>query len=84
MKTVKLNKRPYEPQSIAVYHTEKNNVGKIEEVRIATVYCDGIIRLHEAEISISELNDIKTVSENFRLFYDNMVQTEKVNWRAIN
>jgi len=77
---MRLQKTTHTPKQINCLHV--NQYTKKEEV-IATVYCEGTIRTNAVEISVAQLSELKTISENFKLFYDNLTTSlhsnEKTN-----
>ena len=39
---------------------------------LATVFCDGEVRFNLSTLSLYELNEVKVIAENFKLFYLNL------------
>lgn len=41
-------------------------------IELATVYTDTRVRFTSSELSLYEINQIKTIAENFKLFFENL------------
>lgn len=64
MKLIKKLTSEFDPERIVC--TDKQGV------ELATVYTDTRVRFTGSELSLYELNQIKTIAENFKLFFDNL------------
>jgi len=64
MKLIKKSTNDFAPDRIVC--TDKQGI------ELATVYTDTRVRFTSSELSVHEVNQIKTIAENFKLFFDNL------------
>lgn len=64
MKLIKKPTNDFAPDRIVC--TDKQGV------ELATVYTDTRVRFTSSELSVHEINQIKTIAENFKLFFENL------------
>jgi len=46
-----------------------------QDFELATVYCDGEVNFTQSTISQHQMKEIITISENFKLFFNNLTKT---------
>jgi len=67
MKLIAKSSNDYAPQRILCLDKQ--------HFELATVYCDGEVNFTRSTISQHELKEILTISENFKLFFNNLTKS---------